>query len=178
MNSLLGKVLRIDPRSWRDLRRYRRATPTPADTDADEIYHLGLRNPFGSRSTAANGDLIIGDVGGPREEVTLVPAGTPPGATSAGRRARARASGRRPQITSALRCSTRRARRARSRAASWCGTPVPELTGRYLYADFYEGDIRATTLSPEAGSRPCAPDRPRRDPTSLASARTTATAST
>jgi Ca2+-binding RTX toxin-like protein len=82
---LLGKILRIDVESDEfvdTLRNY--AIPDDnafvgAD-GADEIWALGLRNPWRMSFDPATGDLYIGDVGqGAREEVDYVPAGTPAG---------------------------------------------------------------------------------------------------
>ncbi len=81
-NSLLGKILRIDPAG----------DSFPADPDRDyripagnpfadgggaaEIWAYGLRNPFRASFDAATGNLWIGDVGeGAREEVNLMRAG-------------------------------------------------------------------------------------------------------
>lgn len=76
--SLLGKMLRIDPRG----------DAYPADTNRDytipagnpfasgggapEVWHWGLRNPFRNSFDRATGNLYIGDVGqGAMEEVNL-----------------------------------------------------------------------------------------------------------
>jgi hypothetical protein len=65
LGSMLGKILRIDPRA---------AGSTP------EIYASGLRNPWRFSFDRATGDMVIGDVGqSAREEVDVAPAGTPPG---------------------------------------------------------------------------------------------------
>lgn len=83
-NSLLGKILRIDPTS----------DAFPADTARDyaippanpfangvggraEIYAMGLRNPFRMSVDPVTGDLFIGDVGQSAiEEIDRLPAGT------------------------------------------------------------------------------------------------------
>ena len=62
--SLLGKILRIDPR--------RRRGP--------QIWALGLRNPWRFSFDRATGDMVIGDVGGAvNEEIDFAPAGAPAG---------------------------------------------------------------------------------------------------
>ena len=75
-NSLLGKILRIDPR-----RSGSAPYTVPADnpfvgrTGADEIWSLGLRNPWRFSFDRLTGDLLIGDVGGGvQEEIDLSPA--------------------------------------------------------------------------------------------------------
>ncbi len=63
-NSLLGKILRVDPR----------VSPDP------QVWALGLRNPWRFSFDRATGDMVIGDVGGGvNEEVDLAPAGTAAG---------------------------------------------------------------------------------------------------
>jgi len=80
---LLGKVLRIDPRSGSPY-----AIPpgnpfvgSPTDGAADEIWAYGLRNPFRASFDRQTGDLTIGDVGQNRaEEIDFSPRGTDVGA--------------------------------------------------------------------------------------------------
>ena len=83
LNSLLGKVLRIDPSSD--------AFPADSDRDyaipagnpyagatagLDEIWASGLRNPFRASFDPLTGNLWIGDVGeGALEEINVAPAG-------------------------------------------------------------------------------------------------------
>jgi hypothetical protein len=74
-DSLLGKLLRIDPRGTAP-GQY----TTPADNPyvgqpgRDEIWLHGLRNPFRFSFDRSNGDLTIGDVGdGTTEEITFLP---------------------------------------------------------------------------------------------------------
>ncbi len=74
-SSLLGKILRIDPRG---------ATPgahtVPADNPfGNAVWAYGLRNPWRFSFDRATGDLLIGDVGqGHREEIDFAPAAERP----------------------------------------------------------------------------------------------------
>lgn len=87
INSLNGKILRIDP-SGDDFpadaaKNYAIPASNPfAGTvpGGDEIFHLGLRNPFRCSFDRATGDFYIADVGqSTREEVNRVAAGDPGG---------------------------------------------------------------------------------------------------
>ena len=63
-DSLLGKILRVDPR----------VSPDP------QIWARGLRNPWRFSFDRVTGDMVIGDVGGGvNEEIDFAPAGTPAG---------------------------------------------------------------------------------------------------
>jgi hypothetical protein len=155
VDSLPGKVLRIDPRVGATYgippgNPYDGATP-----GADEVFHYGLRNPFRFSFDRATGDLIIGDVGGStREEVTYVPAGTPPGRNFGW-----------PDCEGTM-CPPQPPPDYWGPALDYAqGSPravtggvvvrdpaLPELAGQYVYADFYEGEIRRTTLVPQAGA--------------------------
>jgi glucose/arabinose dehydrogenase len=83
INTLLGKILRLDvsnpnPPYYFSVpsNPYYGATP-----GLDEIWAIGLRNPYRSSFDRLTGDFWIGDVGqNAVEEVDLLPAGTPPGA--------------------------------------------------------------------------------------------------
>jgi len=75
LNSLLGKMIRIDPRR-NGSRRYRIPSSNPfvGRSGRDEVYAYGLRNPFRFSFDSKTGDLTIGDVGqSKREEVDFVP---------------------------------------------------------------------------------------------------------
>ena len=81
-NSLLGKVLRIDPRGGSP---YAIPPGNPfaaaGDNARDEVYAYGLRNPFRASFDRQTGDLTIGDVGQNRaEEIDFSPRGTDVGA--------------------------------------------------------------------------------------------------
>lgn len=81
-SSLLGKVLRLDVSEddfpADDLRDYaipsgNRFTGNPS-AGREEIFAIGLRNPYRATFDPENGDLIIADVGqGKREEVNRLP---------------------------------------------------------------------------------------------------------
>jgi glucose/arabinose dehydrogenase len=158
-NSLSGKVLRIDPRTGATY-SIPPGNPFAGAPGADEVFHLGLRNPFRFSFDRATGDLIIGDVGSggaqQREEVTVVPAGTPParnfgwpdceggscpGGAPPDYFAPAFAYEPNPSGGSAV-----------TGGVVVRDPALPELAGRYLYADFYEGALRTTTLVPQAAS--------------------------
>lgn len=82
--SLLGKLLRIDPSrttgrkgraNWLPY-RIPKDNPFAGIPGRDEIYSLGLRNPWSFSFDRSTGALVIGDVGNSRfEEVDYVPAG-------------------------------------------------------------------------------------------------------
>jgi len=77
-NSLLGKMLRIDVSG--NTAGYAIAASNPFVNNAnvaDEIWALGLRNPFRNSFDRQTGDLWIGDVGqGLREEINFEAAGS------------------------------------------------------------------------------------------------------
>ena len=74
--SLLGKILRIDPRqSGSAPYSVPSGNPFASGPGADEIWAYGLRNPYRFSFDRQNGDLLIGDVGqNTYEEVDLAPA--------------------------------------------------------------------------------------------------------
>lgn len=83
VNSLLGKILRIDPSrdgfpadATRDY-AIPAANPFATSGGAPEIWALGLRNPFRAGFDRTTGNLFIGDVGqGAVEEIDLAPSGS------------------------------------------------------------------------------------------------------
>ena len=154
LNSLLGKILRIDPRA-RSGRPYTVPSGNPfvGRAGRDQIWSYGLRNPWRFSFDRTTGDLVIGDVGqNAVEEIDFSP-----GASSRGTNYGWRPwEGRRrnfnepapgavfPVIT-------------HSHGEGYCsitgGYVVrdPRLTGwvgRYLYSDFCRGTIESALLSP------------------------------
>ncbi len=75
-NSLLGKILRIDPaQSGSKAYTVPASNPFVGAAGADEVWSYGLRNPYRFSFDRETGDLLIGDVGqNSYEEVDLAPA--------------------------------------------------------------------------------------------------------
>jgi glucose/arabinose dehydrogenase len=74
-DSLLGKLLRIDPTSKKGSYGVPRDNPYVGRDGADEIYAYGLRNPWRFSFDRLTGDLWIADVGQEEfEEIDFVPA--------------------------------------------------------------------------------------------------------
>jgi len=154
LGSLLGKILRIDPRAGGG-RPYRIPDGNPfvgRSGARGEIYAYGLRNPWRFAFDRATGDLAIGDVGqGEYEEISYVARGEGRGANFGWRpyEARARyAPGERApgHVRPVI---------ARSHADGNCsitgGVFVRDrrlrLRGRYIFGDFCRGRIESARLA-------------------------------
>jgi glucose/arabinose dehydrogenase len=154
LGSLLGKILRIDPRRRGD-RPYSVPASNPFVSRAGargEIYSYGLRNPWRFSFDRLTGDLAIGDVGQDLvEEVDAVRRGRGRGANFGWRPFEG---GRRnfdepaPGAIGPVLQHTH--------AEGWCSVTggyvvrdrgVPALYGRYVYGDYCEGRIRAAKLT-------------------------------
>ena len=151
LDTLLGKILRIDPAPSGD-----RPYTVPADNPfaggggQAEIWHYGLRNPWRFSFDRATGDLWIGDVGQDHwEEVNVVPGDTgglnfgypllegthPLNATEA------------PGTVAPVyelwhasgNCAVTGGHRYRGRA-------LPRLRGHYVFADYCQGRLKALGL--------------------------------
>jgi glucose/arabinose dehydrogenase len=80
LDTLLGKILRIDVDGASGDRRYAIPGDNPFDgrDGREEIWAYGLRNPWRFSFDFASGDIWIGDVGqGTLEEINRQPAGSP-----------------------------------------------------------------------------------------------------
>ena len=79
VNTLLGKILRIDVDTANGVIPYSSPPDNPyagATPGLDEIFAIGLRNPWRMSFDSVTGQLLVGDVGqGDREEVNLVTVG-------------------------------------------------------------------------------------------------------
>jgi len=75
LDTLLGKILRIDPRPGAEpAYEIPPDNPFAGETEFDEIWSYGLRNPWRFSFDRAGDDLVIADVGqGAREEVNHAP---------------------------------------------------------------------------------------------------------
>ena len=153
--TLLGKLLRIDPNPTSG--GPYGFPPGNASGGRPEIFLYGLRNPWRFSFDRVSGDLTIGDVGqNEREEVTFIPAGQGAGANLGWDRCEGELSY--PDTSSPCRLSggnyvppalTYPTPSPGSVTGGYVvrDRALPSLVGRYLYADFYEGDIRSAVLS-------------------------------
>ena len=150
LDTLLGKLLRIDPRPA-DGRPYRIPADNPFVGRAGaraEIWASGLRNPWRFSFDRATGDLWIGDVGqGTMEEVDRWPAGSPAGPDFGWNRMEGTLC-----FSPATGCATAGLvlpvavyRHDEGCAVTggyvYRGTALPGLAGTYLYADYCAGTI-------------------------------------
>ena len=164
--SLLGKILRIDPR--RDGKRAYRVPPSNPFTGrpgADEVFAYGLRNPYRFSFDPARDVIAIGDVGqDAREEIDVETLDAARGANFGwdafegfgpyeGSDASPPPDNHTPPIHDyghgGGNCAITGGVIVRDRR-------IPSLAGRYLYADFCGGEIRS--LRPKGNT--AADDRP------------------
>jgi glucose/arabinose dehydrogenase len=153
LGSLLGKILRIDPRPAGD-RPYRIPADNPfVDRDGarPEIWDYGLRNPWRFSFDPATGDLWIGDVGqNAWEEVDREPAGS--GGRNYGWNRRegrhAYAGGERPAGAIDPLIEYGRAGGACTviGGSVYRGQRVRGLRGAYLYGDYCAGWVKAARV--------------------------------
>ena len=154
LGSLLGKILRIDPKAAGG-RPYTVPSSNPFTDDAGvrpEIWAYGLRNPWRFSFDRKTGDLAIGDVGeGDVEEIDFAPRGDGAGANY----------GWRP-FEGDRRFTDEEAPNAvapvitKDHDRGWCSITggyvvrdpgLPALAGRYLYGDFCKGELWSARLS-------------------------------
>jgi glucose/arabinose dehydrogenase len=154
LETLLGKLLRIDPKRSGAGHTSPRSNPFAGGrAGRNEIYALGLRNPWRFSFDRATGDLYIGDVGqSAREEISHV------------RRGQGRG------VNFGWSCFEGEQRFDRSRSCPGARGPVldfgrgngecsvtggvvvrdpalPSLAGRYLYGDYCRGQVRSFKVS-------------------------------
>jgi glucose/arabinose dehydrogenase len=153
LGSLLGKILRIDPRP--DSAKGTPYSIPPDNPFVDrrgarpEIWAYGLRNPWRFTFDRDTGDLWIGDVGqGEWEEVDLEPAGSG-GGRNYGWNLRegnhAYNGGRKPAgaVDPILEYSHTDGGVAVTGGYVYRGSRIPALRGAYLYADYADGRVKA-----------------------------------
>jgi glucose/arabinose dehydrogenase len=154
LGSLLGKILRIDPRASGG-RPYRIPSSNPFVGRAGargEIYAYGLRNPWRFSFDRRTGDLSIGDVGQDQvEEVDFVRRGRARGANFGWRVFE----GNRRNFPGESAPGAVGPVIVHTHAEGWCSVTggyivrdptVPSLFGRYVYGDFCEGRVRTARL--------------------------------
>jgi glucose/arabinose dehydrogenase len=146
--SLLGKLLRIDPRPSGG-QPYTAPSPGPLGQDArPEVCNYGLRNPWRFSFDRGTGALVIGDVGqSSQEEIDYVPAertcGNNFGWSAFEGTERFNGDQTAPDAVSPILtygrdegCSVTGGYVVRDRS-------LPALFGRYLYGDFCAGELRS-----------------------------------
>jgi len=148
-DSLLGKLLRIDPRR-RNGKPYTvpRSNPFVGGPGRDEIYAYGLRNPWRFSFDRAGGHLAIGDVGQDRwEEVDYLAVSAARGANFGWNAYEGDAvyhgglTG--PRVDPIATFSHADGNCAITGGYVYRGPKLPALRGRYVYADFCRGRIRS-----------------------------------
>jgi glucose/arabinose dehydrogenase len=152
LGTFLGKILRIDPRAGKPY-KVPSTNPFVGKKGAKpEIWAYGLRNPWRFSFDSENGDLWIGDVGQDAyEEIDHQPAGSKGGENYGWNQREgshpfkaAHPVGVEPVLDYRLHegnaCSV-------IGGFVYRGTALTGLTGRYLYADFCAGWIKALELT-------------------------------
>jgi hypothetical protein len=162
--SLLGKILRIDPgQAGQAPYSIPSSNPFAGGGGAPEVWSFGLRNPFRFSFDRLTGDLLIGDVGqGSWEEVDFDPAPRSGAGVNWGWDCREGAHAFEPTgcPSSGLTDPIFEYPNPMPGPAAITGgyvvrdTGLPELNGRYLYADYYAGEIRSLVPGfPASGER-------------------------
>ncbi|MET7754674.1 PQQ-dependent sugar dehydrogenase [Streptomyces sp. NPDC005389] len=152
LDTLLGKLLRIDPRGGTP---YAIPSDNPFVDDPnakDEIWAYGLRNPWRFSFDARTGDLLIGDVGqNDWEEIDRAPARSKGGENYGWSQM---------EGTHPFRGGTEPANHVRpiheyARTGLGCavtggfvyrGSAIPALRGQYVFSDYCDGTIRSLAL--------------------------------
>ena len=156
LGTLLGKILRIDPRPSRG-----RAYTIPADNPfvhrsgaREEIYSYGLRNPWRFSFDRATGDMAIADVGqNTFEEIDFARRGGAAGVNYGwrvweGRRREYPGESAPGAVFPVLTYSHRGGGCAITGGYVVRDPGLPALRGQYVYGDFCLGRLRAVRLAP------------------------------
>ena len=154
LGSLLGKMLRIDPRRTGG-RPYRVPPSNPFVSRAGarpEIYSYGLRNPWRFSFDRRTGDLTIADVGQNEvEEVDFAKQGAARGANYGWRPLEGtRRNFQEPApdaVAPVIELSHKDGNCSITGGYVMRDAGVPALLGRYVYGDFCEGRLRSAKLS-------------------------------
>ncbi|RNC80704.1 MAG: glucose dehydrogenase [Phycisphaera sp.] len=162
LNSLLGKLLRIDVSDDQVTYTIPPSNPFVGNPAAlDEIWAYGLRNPWRTSFDAMTGDLWIADVGqSAREEVNFQPASSA-GGEHYGWRCREgfienpSFPGCTPTPPTGFTDPVHDYNRSGGRCSVtggyfYYGCAVPEFEGKYIFGDYCSGDIY--TLDPSNGN--------------------------
>lgn len=152
--TLLGSILRIDVDNATASEPYTIPDDNPfvgnADNFREEIFAYGLRNPWRFSIDPQTGDIWAGDVGqGAREEIDLIEKGKHYGWDIM--EASLCFEPRNACITTGLTTPVWEYNRNEGISVTgghvYRGTRVPEISGKYIYADYVTGRIWALTVS-------------------------------
>lgn len=144
-NSLLGKILRIDVDNGDPY-------VIPADNPYagsgevyQELWAIGLRNPWRISFDPLTGDLWIGDVGqSAREEINRIPSGAPGGFNFGWNKMEGSLpfeGNNRPEFTAPVAEYTRSFGCSVTGGYVYYGQSMPEWQGIYFYGDYCSGNI-------------------------------------
>jgi len=162
LGTLLGKLLRLDPRASRSGFRAPPENPLVGHAGPDAIYSWGLRNPWRFSFDRLTGDLLIADVGDDYDELDYLTRAAASGANFGwsmyeGFHLRDPArTGPGPLIDPIHAYGHQGSRCAITGGYVVRDPALPQLYGRYLYADYCSGRIRSLALPPlsDAGVPP------------------------
>lgn len=156
LSTLLGSILRIDVDHPADGKNYGIPADNPFVSTPDarpEIYAIGVRNPWRLSFDSKTGDFWMGDVGQELwEEVNLVTKGgnygwsTREGTNSFGNRPPVAGVG---EFIEPVWQYDHRIGRSITGGRVYRGTRMPELAGKYLYADYVTRTVWALSYDPE-----------------------------
>lgn len=157
--SLLGKILRIDVDRPAPGAKYGIPQDNPfvgTKEARPEIYAYGVRNPWRMAFDSKTGVLWIGDVGQELwEEVNVIEKGgnygwsTREGAYSFG--SKGRSGDASTAVTEPVWAYDHGVGKSITGGRVYRGTKVPELAGKYIFADYVSGGIWALTYDQQAG---------------------------
>lgn len=158
LSSWMGSILRIDVNAASGNKPYSIPNDNPfvnIEGAKPEIYAYGVRNPWRFGFDKETGDLWLGDVGQELwEEVNIIEKG---GNYGWSRREGTHAFGNRPAVanTSApidpVWEYDHRIGKSITGGRVYRGSRVPELAGKYLYADYVTGRVWALTYDKSTG---------------------------
>ncbi|MCB9680908.1 MAG: PQQ-dependent sugar dehydrogenase [Alphaproteobacteria bacterium] len=161
VNNLLGKFIRIDVSSAASGSPYTIPADNPfaSGGGSPEIYALGVRNPYRWSFDRATGQLWAGDVGqDAREEIDIIELGRNYGwKVMEGTNCANTVSGlpcNSPLFTPPVWEYAHSGFSSRSVIGGYVyrGSAIPALVGKYLYADFYTGQISALSQNSLTGA--------------------------
>ncbi len=159
LSTLLGSVLRIDVDGKSDGKPYAIPSDNPfvgTENARDEIFAYGVRNPWRLAFDKETGDLWLGDVGQELwEEVNLIVKGGNYGWSN---REGTNSFGNRPDVDGVgepidpVWQYDHRVGRSITGGRVYRSSRMPQLSGKYLYADYVTGKVWALTYDPAKGT--------------------------